>query len=309
MTETILKYPVLTLESEVLLPEGASISPEAVEALIVSRGAASYEIRPMLEHGTLAADIKSLLGLFPYRRIFPTDKYVDDVTGEMQAVRLPVPILQTMDYFKEQDFYTYRHILMVFALSTLLARDLVLEERDRIALIASGPVHDIGKICVPIEILKKEGPLTMTELDILRNHAAAGHVLLSYYLGDAGSLSARVARDHHERRDGSGYPRGMNLEDTMVEVIAACDVYDALIAPRPYRPKPYDNRTALEEMTDMADRGALSLDIVHALVTHNRRTVAPYCESMFSHTRRGAPPPGNVHGIIVEDGGVSPRYR
>jgi len=309
MTDTTLKYKVQTLDNEVLLPEGTLISSETMEALIASRGRASFELRPMLEHGTLASDIKSLLGLFPYRRIFPTEEYVYGVVGDMRSVVLPVPILQAMDYFKEQDFYTYRHILMVFALSTLLARDLVLDERDRITLIASGPTHDIGKICVPLEVLRKDRPLTKAELEILRNHAAAGYVLLSYYLGDAGSLSARVARDHHERCDGTGYPRGSKLEDTMVEVIAACDVYDALIAPRPYRPMPYDNRTALEEMTDMADRGALSIDTVHAIVSHNRRTVAPYCESMFSHTRRGTPPPGNVHGIIVGEGGASPRYR
>jgi HD-GYP domain-containing protein (c-di-GMP phosphodiesterase class II) len=301
MSNMTLKHPVQTLNNEVLFPAGAALSPETVQDLVSSRGPVSYEVRPMLRYGSIRDDILELVGLFPYRRIFPTEKYVSDVVGEMEAVELAVPILQTIEYFKTKDFYTYRHILMVFALSTLIARDLIQERRDRLHLIATGPVHDVGKICVPLDVLKKTTPLTRNELEVMQSHAAAGHVLLSYYLGDTGDLAARVARDHHERRDGSGYPRGINLDDPMVEIIAACDVYDALIAPRPYRPMPYDNRTALEELTTMADKGALGSDIVKSLVTHNRRTIAPYCESMFSSDKRGMPPPGNVHGIIVED--------
>lgn len=53
--------------------------------------------------------------------------------------------------------------------------------------------------------------------------------------------------------DGSGKPRGIRLRDRMVEIIVACDVYGALVSPRPYRPVSYDNRTALEEITKMAE--------------------------------------------------------
>ena len=60
-------------------------------------------------------------------------------------------------------------------------------------------------------------------------------------------MAARVARDHHEFRDGSGYMRGVKLNDPMVEIVAVCDIYDGLLSPRPYRTAAYDNRTALEE--------------------------------------------------------------
>lgn len=301
MSDLTLRHSVQTLDNEVLLPAGVAISTDALAELVTMRGAASHRAEPMLGYGSIGADILSLMGLFPYRRIFPNQKYVEDIVGEMAAVKLAVPVLKTIDYFRLNDFYTYRHILMVFALSTLIARDLIQERENRLRLIATGPVHDVGKTCVPLDVLRKTTPLTRQELEVMQGHAAAGQVLLSYYLGDTDDLAIRVARDHHERRDGSGYPRGIMLDDPMVEIIAACDVYDALIAPRPYRPVPYDNRTALEELTDMAGRGALGGDIVKALVTHNRRTVAPYCENIFSSDRRGTPPPGNVHGIVAED--------
>jgi HD-GYP domain-containing protein (c-di-GMP phosphodiesterase class II) len=136
----------------------------------------------------------------------------------------------------------------------------------------------------------------------LDNHSAAGYVLLSYYLGDPRSLASLVARDHHERKDGSGYPRGIPLRDLLVEVIAVCDVYDALISPRPYRPASYDNRTALEEITGMAERGEIGWDVVKALVACNRSARPHYSESEVSTEKRGVPPPGNLHGVIEGEG-------
>jgi HD-GYP domain-containing protein (c-di-GMP phosphodiesterase class II) len=149
--------------------------------------------------------------------------------------------------------------------------------------------------------LKKTTPLTRREKKIVEHHAAAGYVLLSYYLKDSNDLSAIVARDHHERKDGTGQPRGIRLDDLMVEIVAVSDVYDALISPRPYRPVSYDNRTALEEITGMAERGEIGWDVVKALVAHNRKSKPDFRESSVSGEKRGTPPPGNVHGIVIDD--------
>jgi len=73
-------------------------------------------------------------------------------------VRLPVPVLQSLDYFKKNDYPTYCHSLMVFVLSTLLARELRPDKHDWIHETTAGPTHDIGKICVPLNILKKPPP-------------------------------------------------------------------------------------------------------------------------------------------------------
>jgi HD-GYP domain-containing protein (c-di-GMP phosphodiesterase class II) len=190
---------------------------------------------------------------------------------------------------------------MVFALSTLLAKDLIPDYQECIRLSATGPTHDIGKVCVPLHVLKKETPLTKTERSFLEHHAAAGYVLLSYYCKNTQHLACRVAFDHHERKDGSGYPRGIPLKDPLVEIIAVSDIYDALIMPRPYRSSAYDNRTALEEITEMAKQNKIGWDVAKALIAHSRKSHPHYREMTISAEKRGTPPSYNVYGIIAEE--------
>ena len=114
--------------------------------------------------------------------------------------------------------------------------------------------------------------------------------------------AAKVALRHHERRDGSGYPLGIRLSDRLVELMAACDVYDALISPRPYRRISFDNRTALEEVTAMGERGQIGWDIVRALVAHNRKDKPRVQQCAVSVEKRGKPPEGNLCGLFPEDG-------
>jgi HD-GYP domain-containing protein (c-di-GMP phosphodiesterase class II) len=152
-----------------------------------------------------------------------------------------------------------------------------------------------------LEILKKSDPLTRTERGVLEHHTAAGYVLLSYYHKDPQSLAARVARDHHERKEGSGYPGGIKLRDRMVEIVAVSDVYDALISLRPYRPVSYDRRTALEEIIGMGERNEVSWDVVRTMVSHSRKDKPRFSEITVSAEKRGAPPPGNVYGVIAEE--------
>jgi HD-GYP domain-containing protein (c-di-GMP phosphodiesterase class II) len=219
----------------------------------------------------------------------------------METVRLALPVLQTLEYFKEYDYHTYCHNLMVFALSTLIAKDLITDYGDWINEVSIGPTHDIGKICVPLHILKKQTPLTRIERSILDHHAVAGYVLLSCYHRDHENLAAVVARDHHERKDGSGKPRGISLTNLMVEIIVVCDVYDALLSPRPYRPVSYDNRTALEEITRMAEMNTIGWEVVKALVAHNRKNKPRHDMAEVSVEKRGTPPPANCHGVLAEE--------
>ncbi|MFV9644690.1 MAG: HD-GYP domain-containing protein, partial [Desulfobacterales bacterium] len=152
-----------------------------------------------------------------------------------------------------------------------------------------------------VEILRKSDPLTRTERGVLEHHTVAGYVLLTYYLRGTQRFSAKIARDHHERRDGSGYPRGIALADRMVEIVAVTDVYDALISKRPYRSVAYDNRTALEEITTLAERNQIGWDMVKALVARNRKDKPHYSTILLSAEKRGTPPPRNVYGVIARE--------
>ena len=300
MTIPMLDYSVYTLDKHQLLPAGKMLTPDTLNALIKTSSGTSYLELPFLEYGTVYKDILGLIQKPPYRTIFGK-REKRATLSTMENVHLIKPVLESLDYFKKSDIYTYKHILVVFALATIMSQDLVENSKDRITEARAGQMHDFGKINVPLQILKKCNPLTRTDRSILEHHVLAGFVLLSYYNQDFRSLSARIAKDHHERRDGSGYPAGISLRDRMVEIISACDIYDALLSPRPYRLTPFDNRTALEEITRMAQGGQLSWDVAKILVSYNRKDKPNILECTVSTEKRGTPPAHNFYGIIAND--------
>jgi len=302
-----LRHPIRTLDNQLLFPPETLLTEEALDAVIDSRRADSYQTCPLLSYGSVREDCLNFLSLPPYATIFGDKKEIDDLLNIFETVHFSIPILQSLDYFKQHDLYTYTHVLMVFAWSTLLAKDLIPDYEECIRLAATGPTHDIGKICVPLPILKKTTPLTKSERGFGEHHALAGYVLASYYCKDMQHLACKVALDHHERRDGSGYPRGRVLRDPMVEIIAVSDIYDALLKPRPYRSGPYDNRTALEEITEMAKQNKIGWDVLKALVAHNRKSKPHFEEVTISAEKRGTPPSYNVYGIIAEEEKIDPK--
>lgn len=254
-----------------------------------------------MQHGSIGSDLQDFLGHDPYKVIFSNEAEKSRTLDLMGTVKVLPPFLDCLDYFKQGDFYTYRHILTVFALSTLMATNLDEKEERIMRETAMGQAHDFGKTAVPLEILKKQTPLTMSERAYLEHHTGAGFVLVSYYLKDSRASAAMAARDHHERRNGSGYPMGILQEDLLVEIIAISDIYDALISPRPYRPVSYDNRSALEEITRMAERGEISWDALKLLVAYNRTPRIPWQKIKISSEKRGTPPAGNIYGQISEE--------
>ena len=206
MTALKLNYNVFTLDKAQLLPAGTVLSDDVVEELILTYQNPPHQNFALLKHGTIKDNTLLFFSQPPYDTIFAGKKRIESLLDLMEKVNVSYPVLEVLDYFKLNDFYTYRHFIMVYALSTLLARNLMKNHNDLLTEVLAGPTHDIGKICVPLNILEKTDPLTRSERLLLEHHTVAGYVLLSYYLHDSKNFSARVARDHHERNDGSGYP-------------------------------------------------------------------------------------------------------
>ena len=123
-------------------------------------------------------------------------------------------------------------------------------ERAQLLRIAS-PMHDIGKIAVPDDILRKPGKLTAEEWDQMRQHPTIGHDILAGSDSELLRLGGLIALTHHERWDGTGYPRGLAGEQIPVEgrIVAIADVFDALTSARPYKPA-FDVDHALSIMGD-----------------------------------------------------------
>jgi HD-GYP domain-containing protein (c-di-GMP phosphodiesterase class II) len=107
------------------------------------------------------------------------------------------------------------------------------EEVERIA--AAALLHDIGKVAVPDSILSKPGELNDEEWDVMRRHSVVGERILRAVPG-LGPV-ARMVRHGHERFDGTGYPDGLRGEEIPLgsRIVLACDAYDAMTSPRPYR--------------------------------------------------------------------------
>jgi HD-GYP domain-containing protein (c-di-GMP phosphodiesterase class II) len=295
-----LDFAVRSIEGDEILPANAPLTESQIAAIAAAGRARRWRQRVLLCHGTVRQDLARASRVGAYAVVFGDDREYDDLELLMGRILLPEPCLRGLDWFRANDDYTYRHILMVFALSCLLAKRLGHSDPAAAAEAAAGPLHDFGKLCVPLATLVKRSALTLAERRQLDQHTLAGHVLLSYYVGDAEDFTARVARDHHERRDGSGYPHGTALADPLVEIVAACDIYDALVSPRPYRQNPFDNRSALEELTAMAEAGRIGRGVVQLLVSMNRKDHPPPERCAVSLEKRGRRPAGNLYGVYAD---------
>jgi HD-GYP domain-containing protein (c-di-GMP phosphodiesterase class II) len=311
MLPLALRCPVYDLDNRLLLNAGTVLTEDVMNSLIASNKDATYEAHPLLSHGSIRTDLHSFLTPRPFQEIFTGHEIIEEVIGTMEHISLISPFFRVLDYFKQHDPFTYRHILVVNALSGLLSKDLLPDAGEGSGSSPAGYIHDIGKINIPLQILNKEAPLTPNERDLTLHHTISGHVLSCYYLGDPRAIMAVIERDHHERRNGSGHPRGILLNDPLVEIIAVCDVYDALVSSRPYRPVSYENRAALEMITGMAEREEISWDVTQALVARNRTKKIHYTKMKISSQKRGVSPSGNNYGITTreKEGNAGPRKK
>ncbi|MBV9868173.1 MAG: response regulator [Abitibacteriaceae bacterium] len=155
--------------------------------------------------------------------------------------------------FRDDD--TQQHTQRVALAAALLAKKLGLPQ-DQISLIQRAALlHDVGKIGVSDLILLKSGKLTDEEIETMKTHAQVGAALLAGGRSELVQMAERIARTHHERWDGSGYPNGLKAEAIPVEgrILAIVDVFDALTHDRPYK-KAWPVAEALAEITRQSGR-------------------------------------------------------
>jgi putative nucleotidyltransferase with HDIG domain len=135
----------------------------------------------------------------------------------------------------ERDVSTEEHTRRVALRAVEVGEELGLSPERLRVLAVGGLLHDMGKLSVPDEILSKPGALTPAEYEAVKEHPENGRRLLAE-LG-FGAEVQRLVLDHHERIDGSGYPRGIEdgALDLETRILGVCDVYDALVSPRVYR--------------------------------------------------------------------------
>lgn len=136
-----------------------------------------------------------------------------------------------------RDPETGAHILRMSHYSRHIARCMGLSTEDQELLLTATPMHDIGKVGTPDLILLKPGKLTDEEFAIMKQHAVIGYRVLSTSSSPLLQVAAEIAHTHHEKYDGSGYPRGLAGTDIPLfgRIVAVADVFDALTSDRPYK--------------------------------------------------------------------------
>lgn len=159
------------------------------------------------------------------------DKY------QAQLQRSLVASIQTLSTMLEmRDAYTAGHQHRVAMLCEAIARELGLDEHRIEGLRLAASVHDVGKIRVPSEILNKPGRLEDVEFSLIKLHPKTGYEILKDV--EFPWPIARIVLEHHERMDGTGYPRGLRGDETLLEsrIVMVADVVEAMVSHRPYRP-------------------------------------------------------------------------
>lgn len=138
--------------------------------------------------------------------------------------------------YKDQD--TGAHILRMSHYASALAGRIGLGERTAQLILYASPMHDIGKIGIPDHILLKPGALDPVEWEIMKTHTEIGANILNGAKTGFLRLAETIAATHHEKWDGSGYPRGLKGKAIPLagQIVAVADVFDALCSERPYKP-------------------------------------------------------------------------
>ncbi|MDX2505876.1 MAG: two-component system response regulator [Gammaproteobacteria bacterium] len=196
-------------------------------------GAVDYITKP-LSPPVLRMRIKTQLALYDQNQAL--EEKVNIRTKELQDTRLQV--IQRLGRAAEfKDNETGLHIIRMSNYSQILALAIGLSKEEGELILNAAPMHDVGKIGIPDNILLKPGKLTASEWEIMQQHPQMGADIIR--LDDSELLSAAktIALSHHEKWNGCGYPAGLKGEQIHLyaRIVAVADVFDALTSERPYK--------------------------------------------------------------------------
>lgn len=262
----VLGKTIYTAEGLVLLRAGTVLTPEYIEALI-RKGYTSIYLRDRLapdaeiddavtEQTRLKATAVAREALERASQGQPVEtekvrSVVEDILREVEANAGLVVGLSNLRAYSE---YTFVHSVNVCILSLLVAQGSGFSRGEMVKLGMGAILHDLGKLRVPREILDKPGALTETEFARIKEHPLHGYEIIKNN-GDMHLLSAHVAFQHHEKMDGSGYPRslkGTNIHQ-FGRIAAIADIFDAVTSDRVYRGKmpPHEAAALLLSMSGL----------------------------------------------------------
>ncbi|CAM2971127.1 HD-GYP domain-containing protein [Paenibacillus sediminis] len=185
---------------------------------------------------------------------------VDQLVGQSDVVSLLLMV-------NDDDDYTYKHSMQVSMLSYYIAGWLGYSKEEAYAAGKAGYLHDIGKSLIPSEILKKPGKLTPEEFETMKLHTTYGYDIIMDSIGD--ERTALVALQHHEREDGTGYPKQLREGEIhpFAKITAVADVYSAMTSNRIYQSK-RELLSVLQEMFELSFGNKLNATATQVFIQH-----------------------------------------
>jgi cyclic di-GMP phosphodiesterase len=240
----------------IVVVTGYSNSESRIEAF--QAGAEDFLSKPV-ERSELRARVRNLLRMKEYHDIViqhnrTLESEVRERTAQLRSqYRETVYLMTSAAEYRDED--TGAHVRRISALSAELARRFGMDERYVDTIFYASPMHDIGKIGIPDRILLKPSPLDLAEWEIMKNHTLLGWNILKKGTTPYVKMGAEISLTHHERWDGSGYPRGLAGEQIPLcgRILMMCDQYDALRSSRPYK-NAYSHQRAMQILTEGDER-------------------------------------------------------
>jgi putative two-component system response regulator len=160
------------------------------------------------------------------------------LVGVDELKRTRLEIVQRLGLAAEfKDNETGLHVIRMSHYSRILGLALGMSEAEADDLLHAAPMHDVGKIGIPDNILRKPGPLDADEWKVMQSHASIGGDIIGKHQSGMLAMAYDVAMTHHEKWDGSGYPNGLAGDEIPLvgRIVAVADVFDALTSARPYK--------------------------------------------------------------------------
>ena len=241
---TVLSIPVMIISH--LIAYSLKIVPD--EPLVTLRGVLIYGIIPrVIELVAISFICISITGKL--QKLISALVNKNNQLYEEQQIMVG----SLSELVETQSRETGQHVKRVAAYTEILCRAMGLSEEETWKISVASMMHDVGKICVPREILHKPGKLTEEEFSEIKKHVDYGSKLLENSPGEIMRLAAKIAWQHHERYDGKGYQNELSGEkiDIYARAVAVADVFDALVSKRCYK-KSWTPTQAREEILNQS---------------------------------------------------------
>ncbi len=292
-----LRANVHSIHGKLLMPKKSYLTHEAFEK-IAKESLFIPKMNVKLKETFVYNDVNLAIHKEPYRS-YCKSVGESDVLKIFGDISVPTVILDEYNFMRIKDEYTYTHSINTTLLVICLCMMFFDDYQKMLQVVTASFTHDIGKSRIPSSILHSTMPLSDAEFDIIKEHTIYGAVLCCHYFGDFYSPATIAAFQHHEKKNGTGYPTSIRLKDDAIMFISIVDIFDALISSRPYRSQPYDVRGAIDLLCASVQKGELDEEKLKMLISLNRREKQAVQSIEYSITNRGKIPKQNNYGVRV----------